>query len=176
MQPNTIFNLIIVFWFCLSTKKQLVVRLSEQLGSTNNMKEYKLMLTVPEENILWDIVEEKAQTSVLCYSYLSKSIDLEKWKLSFFSLYRRWVEEDDYSIYDINNDVNISIINALVELNKEIDFKIYYWFDVDRDRYPNYIWEKCPLSQKDLICLPKHYHKNNRKASVDYPLIFPDLI
>ena len=79
------------------------------------MKEYKLMLTVPEENILWDIVEEKVQTSCLCYSYLSKYIDLEKWKLSFFSLYRRWVEEDDYSIYDINNDVNISIINALVE-------------------------------------------------------------
>ena len=145
-----------------------------KLGLIDDMNDYKVMPTVPEENIFWDISTERiVDSSSLSYKYLSEYIDIEEWKKSFFELYNKWLKEDDDSVYDIHNEVSRSMINALMEINKKADFKLYYWFDVDRNKYPNYVWRKCPIAGTDLIDLPEYYSMNNRKISVDYPLVFP---
>lgn len=140
------------------------------------MKEYKVMATVPKENIIWDIsTEVVVHSSSVCYEHLSAEIDTDEWKKSFFNLYNMWLNEEDDAVYNIWHEVNMSMVRALAKINKEADFKIYYWFEVDRDKYPDFVWIKCPLTGTDLIDLPAYYSKNNRKIAVGNPLVFPGL-
>lgn len=134
------------------------------------------MVTGINENIIWNLPnEELIDSNHVVFQYLCDEIDFLEWKSQYWSLFKKWLVDGDHCIYDINNLINMNMINALVEANKKMtDFNLYYWFDVDRDKYPDYVWEKCPLSKSDLIILPNEFHKNNRKISPEFPLIFPD--
>lgn len=136
------------------------------------------MITSNNESIIWNMLEErKMGYDHLIFNSLSEEIDVQEWKNLYLNLYKSWLIDNDSTIYDIDNPMNMNMINAIINVNKKIaDFKLYYWFDVDRDKYPNYIWEKCPLSKLDLIILPDEFHKNNRKLSPEFPLIFPDTL
>jgi len=140
------------------------------------MDYFKIMVTGNDEGIIWDISKEiEIKSNHIVFKHLSNEIDFLKWKIQYLDLYKKWLIDEDDSVYDINNLININMINALIVTNmKMVDYKLYYWFDVDRDKYPDYIWEKCPLSKLDLIILPNEFHKNNRKISPEFPLIFPD--
>jgi hypothetical protein len=141
----------------------------------NDMKIYKVMPTVPNENLVWDIMNEQiVESSDECYIRLYRQIDVPEWNTLFFNYYKMWLEDDSQIIYDVHSALNMSMIEALVKINENFEVKLYYWFDVDREKHPDYIWEKCPLSGKDLMELPKFYHRNNRKISREFPLIFPE--
>lgn len=139
------------------------------------MDNFKVMVTVGSQNVIWDMVTEiNIIPSHPIYDLLSKEIDLWKWKEQYLILYRSWLESDDSSIHNINHPINMDIINALIILNKEIvDLNLYYWFDIDRDINSDYVWHKCPLSGDDLILLPNAFNCNNGKISPVFPLVFP---
>ena len=139
------------------------------------MDYFKVMVTGNNEGIIWDTAKEiELESDHIAFQYLSREIDISEWKNLYLDLFKKWLVDDDDSIYEITNSINMKMIDALVIINSETsDFRLYYWFDVDRDKYPNYVWKKCPLAGTDLIDLPEHYNNNNRKISVNYPLVFP---
>mgnify|MGYP003575646057 CR=1 FL=1 len=139
------------------------------------MKYYKVMVTTPSAKILWDLMEREANVDKIM-DLLNREIDLDLWKKNYLELYRRWIEHDDGTIYDVKNAINMDMINALIKFNlNNKGTLIYLWFDTDRDKDPNYKWVKCPLTGSKLIDLKMKVHKNNSKISPQAPLIFPDV-
>lgn len=77
-------------------------------------------------------------------------------------------------IYNIRDQVNWSIITALIQLNKTVDTReLYYWVDIDRTCNEGFTWKYCPVSGKELILLGDNYPNKNSFTSPEYPLIFP---
>nr|WP_315423251.1 hypothetical protein [uncultured Pedobacter sp.] len=135
----------------------------------------KVMVTGNDESIIWDLSKEtEVESNHMAFVYLSNEINILEWKRKYLNLYKKWLKDEDDSICQISSPINMDMINALITINlKAAEFKLYYWFDVDRDKRPDYIWEKCPLSHSDLVVLSGVFHENNRKISPNFPLIFP---
>jgi hypothetical protein len=136
------------------------------------MEQIKVMVTGDKDGVLWDIkTENEIDLNHTAYGYIAHEIDLSKWKKDYLDLYRRWLINDDESVYQINHSINMEMISVLAKINKmDLDFKLYYWFDVDRDKCPDYIWENCPLSGERLINISSHL---TSKISPISPLVFP---
>ena len=134
-----------------------------------------MMVTNDTDGIIWDMLTETSLTDVHpSYYMLDKEIDLQLWKYAYRNLYQEWLNDDGESIYDIGHPVNLNLINSLININKlTLEYKLYYWFDVNRDKYPDFFWETCPISGTPLIALPIYFHRNNRKISQLFPLVFP---
>jgi hypothetical protein len=139
------------------------------------MEQLKIMVTSNSGSVLWNVQTESAiQIDHLSYKILGSVLDIAKWQDNYYKLYLEWLHDDDESIYDINHPINVEIVNSLIKVNNiASNFKIYFWFDVDRDKYPKFIWKVCPMSGMQLISLPHNFHLNNRKISPLFPLIFP---
>jgi hypothetical protein len=137
----------------------------------------KVMVTNDQDDVIWDaMAETNIQTAHRSYFELNKEIDLQIWKQDYRKLYLEWLHHDNESIYDVHHPINLNVINSLIKVNKIVtEYKLYYWFDVDRDKYPNFRWEVCPLSGNALTNLPNYFHINNRKISQLFPLIFPEI-
>jgi hypothetical protein len=142
---------------------------------TANKLMYKVMWVPGHEGIIWDIHnEEQVPVDDTLYSTLKKYIDIEKWEETYKSEYHSWLEADNNSIHDINNEVNLLMIEAIGKANNSlVDKLIFYWFDIDRTDVDNFYWEYCPLSNKKLVALGNNYPKMNSFISIDYPIIFP---
>jgi len=140
------------------------------------MEYIKVMVAGETDGILWDAsTEHNIQKDHPAYVLLNEQLDLLKWVEDYRGLFRDWLYNDDESIYEINNPINMIMIDSLLVVNNLVkDYNIFYWFDVDRDLNPDFVWNNCPLSKAPLIALPKSFHSNNRKISPKYPLIFPD--
>jgi hypothetical protein len=95
--------------------------------------------------------------------------------MSSYSLaYKKWLNEDDKSIYDISDPLNSIIIDGLIKANNGYTPELFlYWLDVDRTDNEEFVWEYCPLSKKRLIYLGDDYPKINSLMSPDFPLLFP---
>ncbi|WP_293312930.1 hypothetical protein [Pedobacter sp. UBA5917] len=139
------------------------------------MEYFKVMVTVAEEGLIWKLLTEtELAPDHVALQYLSSEINITEWKNRYLNLYNKWLKNEDDRMCQITDPINMEMINALVEVNSKVsDFKLYYWFDVDRDKYPDYTWKKCPLSNSDLVVLPENLHENNRKVSLMFPLVFP---
>lgn len=131
------------------------------------------MVTVRSEGILWDLKEHCIyDTDVL--DWLKVKIDVEEWKNKYIDLYQKWLEEEDETIYDIKSKINMDMIQSLAWLNQQNHgVTVFYWFDVDK--YPDYVWQLCPLTGEPLIDFPRSSHENNVKISPRFPLIFPEV-
>lgn len=142
------------------------------------MNSFKVMVTGKNDSVIWDLETEiNIFIDHRVYKSLSREIDLLFWKQEYLILFNNWLITDDRSIYDINHPINMDMIKAIISTNKQNqDFILYYWFDVDRDIYPNYKWEKCPLSKDNLITLPDSFNRNNGKISPKFPLVFPNYV
>jgi hypothetical protein len=140
-----------------------------------NKKLYKIMWLPEENHIFLDIKNEKfISINSKMYKYLSNYVDWKSWINVYKKKYENWLNSDDNSIYNISDEVNTKIINALLEMNKHlIHEKIFYWFDIDRTFNENFIWKYCPISKRKLIQLPDEYPEINSLISPEYPLIFP---
>lgn len=108
------------------------------------------------------------------YSLVAQYIDIAKWQEKYRKKYDDWLNKDDDSIYDINNEINMTIIFGLKRINKVMKNEmIFYWFDVDRTFNDHFLWEYCPISNKKLMSLGKEFPKINSLISPDFPLVFP---
>lgn len=108
------------------------------------------------------------------YLYISQYINMEKWQNEYGYKYNDWLNNDDNSIFDIKNPVNLGMVKSLIELNMVLKFeKLFYWFDIDRTYNDDFIWEYCPVSNKKLVALGGEFSKRNSLISPDYPLVFP---
>jgi len=141
------------------------------------MDYFKVMFTDIEDEVIWNTSTEKGiQLNHRFYGLLNKEINITNWKDEYYKLYLDWLHNDNESIYDINHPINLNMINALIKVNQlAFEFKIYYWFDVNRDKYPEFVWNVCPLSGTPLIALANSFHINNKKISSVFPLIFPSM-
>ncbi len=130
-----------------------------------------------EEKILFDAkTDSEIGLDSNLYVLLTKYIKIETWKNSYQEKYYNWLNKDDNSIYNINDDININMVNALTKVNEILkDEMIFYWFDVDRTNIEYFNWKYCPISKKKIILLEKSYHYLNRLVSPVYPLIFPKI-
>jgi len=139
------------------------------------MLHLKVMFTSIQEGIIWNAsTEEQVKISHPSYDLLNEHIDVSNWIENYSNLYLEWLNNDVEYIFDINHFINSNMVNSLIELNESTkEFKIYYWFDVNRDKYPDFVWDFCPLSDTLLINLPDSFHMNNKKISTVFPLIFP---
>lgn len=135
----------------------------------------KVMITGNDERVIWDLSKEtEVESNHMAFLYLSNEINIQEWKGKYLNLYKGWLKDNNDSIYQISSPINMDMINAIISVNLKVaEFKLYFWFDVDRDKQPDYIWKKCPLSHSDLIVLSDAYHENNRKVSPIFPLVFP---
>lgn len=138
------------------------------------MEYLKVMFAGNDAGVIWNVVTENETASDHRIAIrLNEEIDLMMWKDNYKRLYTKWLHDNDKSIYDINHPVNREMIDALARLNeKSKDYCVLYWFDVDRDKYFDYVWEICPLSNVPLK-LMTDFHKSNGKISPNYPLTFP---
>lgn len=132
---------------------------------------------LPEtKRVIWDIKNEQ-QIPLKSQPYLdiaSLNFDLNKWIKEFGKLYRLWLDEDDKRVFDLNHEVNKMPIEMLIALNKAADnYKILYWFDVNRDENPEFKWEYCPISKTLLKEFNEDLPRKNKYFSDVYPLIFP---
>jgi hypothetical protein len=142
-----------------------------------NMEILKVMVTVASENIILDAVTEESIPLVHpVYKRLFEYVDWEKWKEDYLISYQKWLYDDDEEIYDLKKPLNYTMIDAICKVNLlNNNYRLFYWFDINRDTNPNYEWTTCPLSHHPLISLGEDFHKNNRKTSSKFPLILPDL-
>lgn len=140
-----------------------------------NKELLKIMWLPAEREVLFNIQNEiQIPITSKFYDVFSDYIDIEKWRILYGEKYHNWLNEDDSSIYDINNEINLKMIDALVKINKRSsDAIFFYWFDIDRTFYERFKWEYCPLSNKRLLTLGDSYPAINSFISPDYPLLFP---
>ncbi len=139
-------------------------------------KELLKIMWLPNENeIFFHMRNEKAVFwNSEIYKSLSEYIDVENWKHLYSKSYQRWLDDDDDSIYDIQSEINKSMIDSLIKLNKTlVSGVVFYWFDIDRTNNENFKWEFCPNSKKRLFTLGNTYPKINSLISPEFPLVFP---
>ena len=135
----------------------------------------KLVWLPEEKQLLFDAKsQEYLSLESDAFRQILMFIDLDRWTASYSVAYKKWLNEDDMSIYDFNYPVNAVIIDGLIKANRGSEPELLlYWFDVDRTDNEEFVWEYCPLSGRKLINLGEDYPKINSLVSPDFPLIFP---
>lgn len=135
---------------------------------------FKIMSVLSQYEIIWDMKKEnEIPKTESIYKNLKKFINIDKWVQEYYSYYKKWLHEDCGYIYDISSIINQDMVKAIIEHNKFQRDKLFYWFDVDRDKNEHFEWKLCPISQTELIRLGDEFHPNNRLISSVYPLVFP---
>lgn len=137
---------------------------------------YKIMWVFEPKEIVWDMqTEEPIPLESKLYQKLSRQFYLKEWLDEFTALYNKWLDEDNPIIHNINSSINRTVIDFLVDFNQSLDrgIKVFYWFDVDRDKHPHFKWKKCPLSGIILKDFGSDFPDTNRLVSTQYPLVFP---
>ena len=67
------------------------------------------------------------------YTRLANYIDINEWKYLYERAYREWLHDISDTVYNIHDQINLSMVNALLQLNEALNDRcIYYWFDIDR--------------------------------------------
>jgi hypothetical protein len=129
-------------------------------------------------DILWEMSEDKvvpgfSNTLKLINSFL----DVKTWIKYQAKAYHEYLESDNEHFHDLRSSMNLEMIEAIAKFNaKATSIVLYYWYDIDRNKYPGHIWNTCPLSGEPLKNLGHHYHWKNRLISPNHPLTFPDVV
>ena len=128
-----------------------------------------------DESVLWmnsELVLDQSDILVKINNY----INIKKWHNEYELLYRNWMNYDSPDLYSIRNTLHLKVIDEIVKINSQSnEFKLFYWFDVDRslEENENFVWSTCPLSGKPLTRI-ELTHPNNRFISNEFPLVFPE--
>jgi hypothetical protein len=135
----------------------------------------KIMSLAGQDEIIWDMEsDEELPIDHVAYIKLNKYIDLHAWNKAFNDKFMAWLELDDLTMYNIHDPINMEMIEAVIDANLINDgFKLFYWFDVNRDITLNFNWKYCPISNSRLMNLGKNFHRKNRLISSSFPLVFP---
>ncbi|WP_400192079.1 hypothetical protein [Hymenobacter sp. B81] len=82
----------------------------------------------------------------------SAHFDLDRWLATYGEYHRRWLEQDDDTIYQWHQPLNQQPIEAAQRFNREsMAAQLYFWLDVDRslEGMKGFQWRRSPLSGKD---------------------------
>lgn len=137
---------------------------------------YKIMWVPGTIRVIWDMVKERQlPLSAQAYADIaSLGFDLKKWATDYHKHYQIWLEEDSGQVFDLHHEINQSVIEMLVSLNQNTEaYKVFYWFDIDRDKAPDFKWEHCPIANTPLKMNSHAVHANNRFLSEEFPLVMP---
>ena len=145
------------------------------MADLKNKELIKVMWLPNQEELLFNMKDEIPLTiESKLHLKLLQYIDVSKWQNEYAQKYNNWLNDDDTSIWQIENEINMRMIDSLRKINKILRHeKIFYWFDIDRTYDDNFVWEYCPISKKELIHLGKEFPKINSLVSPEYPLVFP---
>lgn len=144
-----------------------------------NKKLYKLLWLPEQQDIIRDMRTEHIafnSEKVMILEHLNKFINVSAWHKKYSVLYQEWLNNDLDVIYDIKNEINVEIIQAIKATNDELRKKnilLFYWFDFDRTSHENKEWSKDPFTDKYLYELGSSYNKLNRKVSLENFIVFP---
>ena len=136
---------------------------------------YKVMW-LPDSSLVWNMKTEFVDERSKTYEDMIRTfIDLDKWKLEYEKNYSLWLANDDDKIFDLSSDLIDRIRRVIKKVNETIGTgnQLFYWYDVDRDKYEKHKWTKSPLSNKELTDLGEEYPSVNRMISLTESLCFP---
>ncbi len=140
---------------------------------------YKLMWLPNTKHTIWEMKTEKvAKFSEQKYftSLINQNIDLNDWIADYSNYYKKWLDNDDETIFDFNSSLLKSILDAIKKVNKKLDKDkhLFYWYDIDRSFNEDYNWIECPITKKKLINLGNNFFYTNRFISEKADLVLPD--
>ena len=136
---------------------------------------YKVMW-LPDSSLVWNMKTESVDERSKTYEdMIGTFIDLDKWKLEYEKNYSLWLANDDDKIFDLSSDLIDRIRRVIKKVNETIGTgnQLFYWYDVDRDKYEKHKWTQSPLSNKELTDLGEEYPSVNRMISLTESLCFP---
>ena len=139
------------------------------------MTYYKIMWMPEPESIIWHWkTGTPAKESHMVVEEMAKYIDLLQWRIDYARQYQNWLADLGSEIYDLKSSLNSSIIDSIGKFNGVSKvIKIFYWFDVDREKDEGFVWRKCPLTGESLFDLGEDFPNNNRLISERKFLVFP---
>jgi len=135
---------------------------------------YKVMWAADGANIIWNMEQEEpdAHCATLT-SLLSKYIDVTAWAKSYADYYHQWLEAGDATIYKPDMPLVASMLRAIKQFNAKEQYKLYYWFDIDRTAMPDFCWQRSPLSGEKLLELPSSFAAVNHYIAPTDFLVLP---
>ncbi len=140
------------------------------------MDYFKIMVLPHDEDILWDMkTGDQLPMSHKAYSYIQESshFNVSAWVHAYSDLYIDWLKNDNLAIYDIDSVINKEILDFITKIQPNLPFKLYFWFDVNRDLKEGYLWTVCPISKQPLLELNDDFSLLNKLVSPIYPITFP---
>lgn len=139
-----------------------------------NQNLYKVMWAAEGPNIIWNMQREEHDAHCFALvSLLGNYLDVEAWTKEYEYHFRRWLAEDDLTIYALDSPLLASMLNAIKLFNQKEDTRLYYWFDVDRTNPVDFHWESSPLSGEKLRKLPHLFPAINRYVAENDFMVFP---
>jgi hypothetical protein len=94
------------------------------MADLKNKELFKVMWAY-ETEILWYAKTENAlDLNCSLYKELENYIDIEGWKASYKEKYNNWLEDNDNSIYNIKDNLNMVMVSALININKGLKNEI----------------------------------------------------
>jgi len=136
----------------------------------------KLMWMPEGESVMWNMQdEEPIPERSLVHTEISKYLDIKNWRTLYALKYNSWLQSLSGEIFQINDPVNIMALEAVDKYNKmeSIKDRVFYWFDIDREKNEDYQWELCPITGEKLASLGTDYPMNNRLVSWKKNMVFP---
>lgn len=137
---------------------------------------HKVMWAAEGANIIWNMEQEEPDASCAALAALLHTyIDVPAWATSYEDYYHQWLAADDLTIYNLDAPIVASMLNAIKRFNRQEQYKLYYWFDIDRTESSDFRWQRSPLSGERLLQLPDSFSSVNRYISPTDLLVFPDI-
>jgi hypothetical protein len=125
-------------------------------------------------NIIWNMEQEEPDaTCVALGSLLNKYLAVAAWAKSYEDYYHQWLEADDTTIYRLDAPLVASMRQAISQFNQQEQYKLYYWFDIDRTTATDFHWQRSPLSGEKLLELPSSFSFVNRYIAPTDFLVLP---
>jgi len=89
---------------------------------------FKVMWLPNQEESLFKMKDEVSLTiESQLYLQLLQYIDVSKWQNEYAQKYNNWLNDDDTSIWQIENEINMWMIDSLRKINKILRHeKIFY--------------------------------------------------
>ena len=107
---------------------------------------------------------------------INQHIDFNNWIANYNMYYKKWLDEDDETIFNFNSPLLSTILEVIKKVNEKLDIDkhLFFWYDIDRTFNEDYYWENCPVTKSKLINLGENYFYTNRLISSNIDLVLPD--
>jgi hypothetical protein len=135
---------------------------------------FKIMWVGNNQPILWDIYSENAAPGDIVFQ-IKNAINFSDWLDKYKKDYTDWLDDENDNIFNLDIEAYDSLLKSIQKFNiHSSGFKIYYWYDVDRSKQPNFKWTRCIRCNSDLEEI-KEANYLNRYVCVKDCLVYPEV-